>query len=199
MANESLRVAVADENSMERAAIKEMLENLGHNVVAEAHDGTQLAEQLTEKKPDVLVTDLEMAGIEEISRSDAAEKQSTPIVVMTSEHAPQHVQSALKQANVVGYLARPFGSSTLDGVLRFALGLFHRFRGLESRLGMLQRSHEDRELINRAKQLLMQQSNLDEETAHRKLQKMASASNRKLIDLARAMLEAAANQDKLTR
>ena len=192
MNDQTLRVAVADDDATERTAVIEMLEDLGHEVVAQASTAEQLVKKVAEQKPDVVVADLQMTGQNGIQAADEiANKESTPIVMMTSSHAPDQVQKALQPANVVGYLAKPFGSATLDGVLRFALGLFRRLRGLEARLGADQRSQAERQVIDRAKELLMKRMNLGEAEAHRRLQKMASGTNKRLIDLARAVVEAA--------
>ena len=192
MNDHALRVAVADDDVTERDAVKGMLEDLGHEVVAEAGTAEQLITKVAEQKPDLVVADLQMPGQEQLQAAEeGTNNQPTPVVMMTSSHAPEQVQKALEPANVVGYLAKPFGSATLDGVLRFAVGLFKRFRGLEARLGAAQRSQAERQVIDRAKTLLMKRMNLGEADAHRKLQKLASGSNKKLIDLAREVVEVA--------
>jgi two-component system, response regulator PdtaR len=185
-----LRVALADDDAKDRIAVKNMLESLGHDVVAEACNGEQLIETVAKNKPDLIVTDLHMPGLDGLEAADViAEREPTPVVVISASHAPQNVEQALRRKNVLGYLVKPFASGMLDGAIRQAYGLFRRFRGLEDKLSSLQQTLEDRKTIEKAKGVLMKYFGVDEPEAHRRLQKMASSKNHKLIDLARSILK----------
>jgi two-component system, response regulator PdtaR len=185
-----LRVALADDDAKDRIAVKSMLESLGHDVVAEACNGEQLIETVAKNRPDLIVTDLHMPGLDGLEAADViSEREPTPVVVISASHAPQNVEQALKRQNVLGYLVKPFASGMLDGAIRLAYGLFRRFRSLEDKLSSLQQTLEDRKTIEKAKGILMKYFGIDEPEAHRRLQKMASSKNHKLIDMARSILK----------
>jgi response regulator NasT len=186
--SDTLRVSIADDNSTQRASLKKMLESLGHTVVSEARTDEELVRDVQRQKPDVAVADLDVT--ERDASATRAGNTETPLVVTADHHEPLAVSRALSLTNVVGYLARPFGKTTLDGMLRFASGLFRRFRGLQSRLNDFERSLSNREVIEKAKQIVMQRMNLTEPDAHRRLQKLASSSNKKLAELAQSIVEA---------
>ena len=187
--NPHLRVALADNDAKERVAVRNMLQSLGHHVVAEASNGAQLVETVAETKPDLVVTDMQMPFLNGLQAADAiAEREPTPVVVISASHAPNNVAQALQRSNVLGYLVKPIASGMLDGAIRLAYGLFGRFRGLELKLSSLQQTLEDRKTIEKAKGVLMKYFAIDEPEAHRRLQKMASAKNHKLIDLAKTIL-----------
>ena len=197
MDSEHLRIAIADDDSRERVAIKTMLERLGHRVVGQAGNGEQLIDTVATQKPDLVVTDLHMPVMDGLQAADAiAHRHPTPVVLMSASHEPQDVAQALQRNHVLGYLVKPFASGMLDGVIRLACGLFRRFRGLEGKLSALQQVLEDRKTIEKAKGVLMKGSGIDEPEAHRRLQKMASATNQKLVDLARAIVEQATKTSK---
>jgi two-component system, response regulator PdtaR len=188
-----LRVAVADDNSQDRLKVKEMLEMLGHDVVADVNNGKQLVETVAATNPDLVVTDLLMPVMDGLEAAEAiANKQPTPVVVMSGLHAPENIEKALRRSNVLGYLVKPFAASMLDSVIRLAQGLFRRFRGLEAKLSTLQQMLDDRKTIEKAKGILMRYLGIEEAEAHRRLQKMASSKNQKLIDMANAIVTSGA-------
>ena len=67
---------------------------------------------------------------------------------------------------------------------------FEQFQALRRETVDLKQALEDRKLIERAKGLLMKKAELDEADAFRRLQKLASDQNRKLVEIARMLLTA---------
>src|SRR5215468_6100446 len=68
---ESLRVLIAEDESLTRTLLRARLEKLGHQVVAEAENGLQAVEAARASKPDVIIMDVrmpEMDGIEAARR-----------------------------------------------------------------------------------------------------------------------------------
>lgn len=189
MNEKTFRVALADDDANDRREVKQMLEKLGHEVVAEASDGKELIEQVGRKEPDLVISDLDMPGVDGLQAADAiSEASSTPVVIMTSTPTPATTQRVLAHHSVWGYLVKPFAAGMLDGILRFSMGLLGRFSALQERLNNLQKTFEERKLVERAKGVLMQSLNLAEPEAHRTLQKMASSRNLKLAELAQSIL-----------
>lgn len=190
MDTENLKVAVADDDSTERYEVGEMLKVLGHQVIAEARNGQQLAQEVARTKPDLVVADMEMPGADSLNGSpELANADPIPVVLTTRRHSPHKLQQWLSRKNVLGYLVKPFAAAALDGTIRFAIGLFRRLLGLEQRLAVLQRSKEDRQIIEDAKSILMKRLGITEAEAHRRLQKMASAANKKLVALCRTLID----------
>jgi len=107
---------------------------------------------------------------------------------MSGSHSPATSQRVLAHASVLGYLVKPFAAGMLDGILRFIIGLLGRFSALQWQVNSLQKTLEDRKLVERAKGVLMKSLNLREPEAHRKLQKLASSRNLKLPELAESIL-----------
>jgi len=71
-----------------------------------------------------------------------------------------------------------------------ALANFEKSKELEAKLQQMNEALESRKLIERAKGILMRQTGMDEETSYLKLQKTARNENRKLVDVARAIIMA---------
>ena len=68
---------------------------------------------------------------------------------------------------------------------------FGEFEELQREAVDLRQALEDRKIIERAKGILMKEAHLDEETAFRRLQKLASSKSQKLAVVARTIIETA--------
>jgi response regulator NasT len=189
MDDKHFRIALADDDPIDRRRVKRMLETLGHDVVAEAADGGELVEQVARTHPDLVLTDLNMPVVDGLQAADSIGATfATPVVVMSRSHTAATSRRLLAHTSVFGYLVKPFAAGMLDGILRFSIGLLRRFSTLQDQVNTLQRTLEDRKLVERAKGVLMKSLNLREPEAHRKLQKLASSRNLKLPELAESIL-----------
>jgi len=111
---ERTRVIVADDESIIRMDLREMLTNLGYLVVGEAGDGRSAVNLARELRPDVVIMDIKMPG--GIDGIDAAkiltEERIAPVVLLTAYSQRELVERA-KEAGVVGYIVKPFRESDL--------------------------------------------------------------------------------------
>ena len=88
MAHETLRIVIADNESIIRMDLREMLEEAGHEIVGEAIDGRKAVELTRQHRPDLVIMDIKMPqmdGVEVLGKL-VAEGVDSP-VVMISGHA----------------------------------------------------------------------------------------------------------------
>src|SRR5439155_26626759 len=76
----------------------------------------------------------------------------------------------------------------LKPAVELALANFEKAKRLEERLQQANEALETRKLVERAKGILMRQTGLDEEAAYLKLQKTARNENKRLVEVARALI-----------
>ena len=67
---------------------------------------------------------------------------------------------------------------------------FRQFRAVQKEAADLRQALEDRKIIERAKGILMKRVSLDEPDAFRRLQKLASDKNQKLVEIGRSIVTA---------
>jgi response regulator NasT len=183
-----LRVLIADDDGLTLMVLRKVLVGLGHEVVGEAADGEQAWALFESTKPDLLIFDIRMPkldGLEAARRIQAS--RPTPLIFLSA-----HTESGLgsEAANVGGhaYLVKPFTAQQIKPAIELALANFARSRQQEEKVQQLNEQLETRKLVERAKGILMRQTGLDEEAAYLKLQKTARNENRKLADVARAII-----------
>ena len=188
--NRSLRISVADDEPDMREYFRKMLSHLGHEVVSAACHGRELIEQCRKFQPDLVITDIvmpELDGIE--AASQLYQERPVPIIVVSGHHDAEFVERA-ETAHILAYLVKPIKLTDLQPAIGIAVRRFEQFQALHQEAHDLRQALEDRKLIEKAKGILMKRADLDEQQAFRRLQKLASEKNRKLVDIAHAIITA---------
>jgi len=186
----ALRIAVADDELDMRDYFQQILPILGHEVVAVAQDGRELVEQCRELKPDLVITDIKMPDMDGIDAATQIYRNGPiPVILVSAYHDPEFIRRA--EANhILAYLVKPIKQADLEPVIAIAMRRFEQFQALRKETADLKQALEDRKVIEKAKGLLMKKANLDEHDAFRRLQRLASDKNKKLIDVAQMILMA---------
>jgi len=187
---ERTRVIIADDESIIRMDIREMLTNLGYLVVGEVGDGRSAVNLARELKPDLVIMDIRFEG-DEFDGIDAAklltEERLAPVLLLTAYSQRDLVERA-KDAGVTGYIVKPFRESDLAAAIEVSLARFAELKDLEQELGDLKLALETRKLVDRAKGILMDIQGLTESEAFRKIQKMSMNTRKPMKEVAEAIV-----------
>jgi response regulator NasT len=183
-----LRIAVADDESDMRDYLATILPRLGHEVTVVARNGSDLVEQCRQDPPDLLIADIKMPGMDGIDAvAEICRTESVPVILISAYHNPELIERA--EANqVLAYLVKPIKQADLEPAIAMAIRRFEQFEALRRETTDLRQALEDRKVIERAKGILMKRANLDEQNAFRRLQKMASQQNLRLVQLAQMIV-----------
>jgi response regulator NasT len=175
---ERTRVIIADDESLIRKDLREILTNLGYLVIAEAGDGRSTVNLARELRPDIVIMDIKMADMDGIEAAELLTKERIAPVLLLSAYSQQELIQRARQAGVTGYMVKPFRESDLAPAIEVALARFSEFRAMEREVDSLQDALETRKAVERAKGILMDSQGLSETEAFRRIQKM-SMNNRK--------------------
>ena len=185
---QSLRVVIADDESIIRLDLKETLQRMGHTVVAEAGDGRSAIEMVRREKPDLVVLDVKMPEMDGI---DAAKEISNarlaPVVLLTAYSQQDLVRRAM-EAGVFGYVVKPFTESDLMPAIGVAIARFEEFSTISSQAESLSQALETRKIVDRAKGVLMDRHGLSEQEAFRRIQQQSMHTRRPMKEIAEAIL-----------
>lgn len=185
---ERTRIIIADDESIVRADLKEMLTNLGYLVVGDVGDGQSAVNLARELKPDVVLMDIKMPNMDGIEAAKIlTEEQIAPVVLLTAFGQKELVERA-KEAGVVGYLVKPFRETDLMPAIEVALSRFAEFSEVSREVADLQNALETRKLVERAKGILMDTQGIEENEAFRKIQKMSMNTRKAMREVAEAII-----------
>ena len=103
----ALKIVIADDESIIRMDLREILEEAGHTVVAEGINGHQALELVRKHKPDLAILDVKMPEMDGITAARLIyEENLAPVVLLTAFSQPEFVEKA-SEAGVHAYLVKP--------------------------------------------------------------------------------------------
>ncbi|HEV8635828.1 MAG TPA: response regulator [Chloroflexota bacterium] len=182
------RIVIADDESIIRMDLREMLTGLGYLVVGEAGDGVTAVHVAREVRPELVIMDIKMPEMDGIEAARIlTEERIAPVLLLTAFSQQELVRRA-GEAGVVGYLVKPFGETDLAPAIEIAITRFKEFRTLEREASDLRETLETRKRVERAKGILMQTQGLSEAEAFRKIQKLSMNSRKSMREVADAIL-----------
>ncbi len=185
---ERTRIVIVDDESIIRIDLREMLSNMGYLVVGEVGDGRSAVNLARELRPDLVIMDIKMPGMDGIDAAKILTEEKIAPVLLLTAYSQKELVSRARQAGVVGYLVKPFRESDLSPAIEVALARFAEFRALESEVGDLQEALETRKFVERAKGILMDTQGLPEADAFRKIQKMSMNTRKPMKEVAEAII-----------
>jgi two-component system, response regulator PdtaR len=190
--SQSLRIAVADDEVDTREFLERYLPRLGHQVTSSAADGRQLVEQCRAHKPDLIITDVRMPGLDGLDAvREIYREQAIPVILLTAYADPGWMDRA-PETGVFGYLLKPITERDLEPAISLAWRQFEQFQALRREAADLRQALEDRKVIERAKGAVVRRVGVPESEAFRRLRKCATDHNKKLVEIAQQVLTAEA-------
>ncbi len=186
----SLRIAVADDEPDMRDYFRTILPELGHLVVASAATGRELVAACLAEKPDLVITDIKMPDMDGIDAASRIGRDNpVPVILVSAYHDAEFIRRA-EADHVLAYLVKPIKGADLEPAIAIAMRRFEQFQEMRREAHDLKQALEDRKTIEKAKGLLMKKAGLDEADAFRRLQRLASDKNLKLVAVAQMILTA---------
>lgn len=186
--NRVLRIAVADDEPDMQEYFQTILPSLGHEVVSVSGNGRDLVEACRLHKPDLAITDIKMPDMDGIEAAIQIYKHHPlPVILVSAHHDHEFIRRA-EADHILAYLVKPIKQSDLEPAISLAVRRFEQFEALRKETVDLRHALEDRKTIEKAKGLLMKKTGLDENEAFRRLQRLASDRNKKLVEIAQMIL-----------
>ena len=174
----ALRVVVAEDETLIRLDLVEMLGELGYQVVGEAGDGETAVRLAEELRPDIVMLDVKMPVLDGISAAERIAAARIAPVVMLTAFAQRELVERARAAGAMAYLVKPFTQDDLVPAIELAVSRHAEITTLEAEVADLGERLETRKRVERAKSLLQQSYGLSEPDAFRWMQK--SAMDRRL-------------------
>lgn len=116
----SLRVAIADDEPDMRAFLTKLLKRFGHEVVVVAEDGLQLVNQSRISRPQLVITDLGMPGLDGFEALEVIRQEWDLWSIVVSAYNNDEYCERARDLNVMAYLVKPVGRAELEPVVRQA-------------------------------------------------------------------------------
>lgn len=186
-----LKVLIIDTNLVRAAILEEGLRDCGELEVHHIRDTDELLPRVAAIDPDVILIDLENPSRDTLEQMFQVSRWADrPIAMFVDKSDSDSVQAAI-DAGVSAYVVDGLRRERVKPVLDVTISRFHAFHRLQQELNEARTALADRKIIERAKQVLMDQNGLSESAAYTLLRRTAMDQGRKIADLARALIAAA--------
>lgn len=185
---ERTRVIIADDESVIRMDLREMLTNLGYLVVGEVGDGRSAVNLARELRPDLVVMDIKMPDMDGIEAAKVLTEERIAPTLLLSAYSQRELVERARAAGVVAYLVKPYREEDLAPAIEVALARFREFQDVQRQVTDLQAALETRKLVDRAKGILMDKQGMSEADAFRKIQKMSMDTRKPMKEVAEAII-----------
>jgi len=182
------RIIIADDESLIRLDLREMLISLGYDVIAEVGDGRTAVDLAKKLRPDLVIMDIKMPEVDGIAAAEELTREKVAPVVLLTAYSDQALVERAKEAGVVGYLVKPFREAELMPVIEVAMARFDEFMALEQELGSMKEALESRKVVERAKGVLMEVHGLRESEAFHRIRRTSMDSRKSMKEVAEAIL-----------
>lgn len=183
-----MRVLIADDDPIIRLDLKQMLENLGYEVVAEAEDGQEAVAMAQTHNPDLCVLDVKMPVMDGIDAANTmADSGIAPSILLTA-YSDSDLIARAREAGVFGYLTKPFKPSDLAPAIEVARARFEQNQQLVKEVATLSDRLEARKVIEKAKGVLVQKEGISEADAYRRIQQQSMNQRLSMREVADAIL-----------
>jgi len=187
---DKLRILIADDDSLRVMSLKEQLAGLGHVVVGEAANGREAVELARQVQPDLAILDIKMPEMDGIEAAQTITEESPIPIILLTAYSERELTERAARAGVSAYLMKPVSEQDLLPAIALAVQRFKEFQALHQEVANLREALEARKLIERAKGILMKRLNLTEEEAFRRMQRRSQNENKKLPQIAQAIITA---------
>jgi two-component system, response regulator PdtaR len=167
------RVVIAEDETLIRMDLAEMLGEEGYDVVGQAGDGAKAVELAEELRPDLVIVDVKMPVLDGIAAAERiAGQRIAPVVILTAFSQRELVERA-RDAGAMAYLVKSFTKSDLVPAIEMAVSRFSELDALEREVADLNERLETRKAVDRAKGVLQKELGISEAEAFRWIQKTA--------------------------
>jgi len=183
------RVLVAEDETIIRLDLVELLTDEGYDVVGQATDGEEAVALARQLIPDVVVMDVKMPKLDGISAAETIVGERICAVVMLTAFSQRELINRAAEAGAMGYIVKPFDASDVVPAIELALARFNQILQVESEVLDLEERLASRKVVDQAKALLQEGLGLTEAEAFRWIQKTAMDLRKPMREVAQGVID----------
>ena len=191
MSEGSLHILVVDQNVVRASILEDGLREAGYTRVTVVRDMQNLLKRIEEADPDVICIDLENPNRDVLEQMFQVSRSVPRPVAMFVDRSDTDMIKAAVESGVGAYVVDGLRKERIKPILEMAVSRFNVFKQLRDELDEARQALEERKVIERAKGILMQERKLSEEAAYALLRKAAMNENRRVVEIAQALITAA--------
>ncbi len=189
-ASPSPRIAIVDESVARSAIIAAGLRDGGYENIVIIGKVQALLAEVVRIDPDVILIDLENPSRDVLEQMFTVSRVVRRPIAMFVDHSDDETIEAAVEAGVSAYIVDGFKKERMKPILNMCISRFNAFARLEAELQATKTKLQKRELVDRAKLLLMERRNIPESEAYALMRRAAMNEKKQIAEIAQAILTA---------
>jgi response regulator NasT len=186
-----LRILIVDQNAERAVILEDGLRDAGYRDVVVVREVQNLLRRIVSVNPDVIFIDLEDPNRDVLEQMfQVSRSVPRPIAMFVDQSDTATIERAI-DAGVAAYIVDGLRKERIKPILDTTISRFNAYQKLRKELDEARRALEERKMIDRAKGILMSERRLSEAQAYELLRKSAMNDNRRLAEVANAIVAAA--------
>lgn len=192
MDKKKLNILIADDESLIRIDIKEILEENNYNVVGEAKTGKEVLDFCNRENPDLILLDIkmpEMTGLEVLRELNKnTDYYKVPVIMITAYSDKDFVKEAI-ELGVFSYITKPIKTNDLLNAIEITKIKSDELKSIYKEVNKLKEAIEIRKIVEIAKGILMEKNNWNEKESFRYIQKRSMDSRESMKEVAQKIIQ----------
>ena len=183
-----LRVLIADEDDAALRGLHQTLEQLGHEVTPYAVSVSEAVDLIVREAPQVAIVVVHEDDEHSLALiGEAVEYADGPVIAQLPDADIDFLSRAAERG--ISAFAESSDPESIQGTIEVAVRRYREGKQLHDKVEQLESALERRGVIERAKGIIMERHNLSEHEAFELLRDHSRASGRRVIDVARSVLD----------
>ncbi|MFC3150780.1 ANTAR domain-containing response regulator [Litoribrevibacter euphylliae] len=182
-------VLLVDTTQIQSSLLKHALEDESYHVVGHLSDIVNLVDRVQDSNAEIVVLSTDSPNDELIHQlSMLSHRAPRPVIMFAEQDAPAVIEQVVK-SGVSAYVAAEIHPHRIRSIITVAVARFKEQQSLIGELNKAKNQLAGRKIIERAKGLLMDQQDINEEEAYTKLRKMAMDKGEPLSTVAQSVVD----------
>ena len=188
LSERNLRVLIADENKTALEQLHRVLAELGHEVTPYAVSVSEAAELIAREDPQVAIVVMHHDDEHALALiGEAVEFASGPVIAQLPDADVDFLSRAAERG--ISAYVESMDPESIQGAIEVAVRRYREASRLNEKVSQLESALDRRSVIERAKGILMERHSVDERQAFELLRDQARSAGRRVVDVAKAVLE----------
>ncbi len=180
-----------DEARERSRSIADILKSIDCDVIAIVTPDNDLLEEVENHQPDIVIIDIDLPDRDILENLRSVQSSiPRPMIMFSQDDDGRTIRRAV-QAGVSAYVVDGLQAARVRPILDAAIATFDQYQLLQKQLEVTRTELDKRNKIERAKTILMKQRNIDDTQAYQLIRKTAMDQQRKVVDIAERIIDAA--------
>lgn len=185
-----MRIAIVDDSAVRASVIQEGVAAFDDCEIFVVTERRGLVARIEEIAPDIVLMDLGNPSRDVLEEYFAVSRALARPIAMFVDESDEEAIAASVEAGVSAYVVDGMAPHRIRPLLDLAVRRFNAFARLQSDLAEARGRLAERDVIDKAKRILMESRNLVEHEAYAELRKTAMNQGRRIADIAEALVTA---------